>query len=149
MPCVASEDAQDAREGAEAAPGRSFQQNSPSHSRCHAGNEGEIKVTLSKSAQEKLRRKRKEDKEHNHKEQQEGKDVEGKEEFPWERIRLSMSEPEKLTAERFNLCGDLLTSPRNGSLSLENVALNPPLKRTSSLKRSKCSSLLDSGKLGQ
>lgn len=59
----------------------------------------QIKVTLSKSAQEKLRRKRKEDKEHNHKEQQEGKDVEGKEEFPWERIRLSMSEPEKLTAE--------------------------------------------------
>ncbi|RLV98281.1 hypothetical protein DV515_00010984 [Chloebia gouldiae] len=117
------------------------------------GNEGEIKVTLSKSAQEKLRRKRKEDKEHNHKEQQEGKDMEGKEEFPWERIRLSMSEPEKLTAESedegFNLCGDLLTSPRNGSLSLENVALNPPLKRTSSLRRSKCSSLLDSGKLGQ
>lgn len=51
-------------------------------------------MTLSKSAQEKLRRRRKEDKEHNHKEQQEGK-----EEFPWERIRLSMSEPEKLTAE--------------------------------------------------
>lgn len=49
----------------------------------------------------------------------------------------------------FNFCGDLLTSPRNGSLSLDNVALNPSLKRTSSLKRSKCSSLLDSGKLGQ
>uniref|UniRef100_A0A8C5J2Y4 TOG array regulator of axonemal microtubules 1 n=1 Tax=Junco hyemalis TaxID=40217 RepID=A0A8C5J2Y4_JUNHY len=60
----------------------------------------QIKVTLSKSAQEKLRRRRKEDKEHNHKEQQEGKDLEGKEEFPWERIRLSMSEPEKLTAEK-------------------------------------------------
>ncbi|XP_053835463.1 TOG array regulator of axonemal microtubules protein 1 isoform X2 [Vidua macroura] len=144
MPCVANGDAQGAREGAEAAPGRSFQQDSPSHCHSHAGDEGEIKVTLSKSAQEKLRRKRKEDKEHSHKEQQEGKDVEGKEEFPWERIRLSMSEPEKLTAERFNLCGDLLTSPRNGSLSLENVALNPSLKRTSSLKRSKCSSLLDS-----
>uniref|UniRef100_A0A8U8AYL7 Uncharacterized protein n=1 Tax=Geospiza parvula TaxID=87175 RepID=A0A8U8AYL7_GEOPR len=57
-------------------------------------------VTLSKSAQEKLRRRRKEDKEHNHKEQQEAKDLEGKEEFPWERIRLSMSEPEKLTAEK-------------------------------------------------
>lgn len=56
-------------------------------------------MTLSKSAQEKLRRKRKEDKEHNHKEQQEVKDLEGKEEKPWERIRLSMSEPEKLTAE--------------------------------------------------
>ncbi|XP_023782888.1 TOG array regulator of axonemal microtubules protein 1, partial [Cyanistes caeruleus] len=148
MPCVANGDSQAAREGAEAAPGRSFQQNSTSHSHCHAGNEGEIKATLSKSAQEKLRRKRKEDREHNHKEQ-ESKDLEGKEEFPWERIRLSMSEPEKLTAERFNLCGDLLTSPRNGSLSLENVALNPSLKRTSSLKRSKCSSLLDSGKLGQ
>ncbi|XP_058695856.1 TOG array regulator of axonemal microtubules protein 1 isoform X2 [Poecile atricapillus] len=143
MPCVANGDTQAAREGAEPAPGRSFQQNSTSHSHCHAGNEGEIKVTLSKSAQEKLRKKRKEDREHNHKEQ-ESKDLEGKEEFPWERIRLSMSEPEKLTAERFNLCGDLLTSPRNGSLSLENVALNPSLKRTSSLKRSKCSSLLDS-----
>ncbi|XP_059330936.1 TOG array regulator of axonemal microtubules protein 1 [Ammospiza nelsoni] len=143
VPCVANGDAQGAREGAEAAPGRSFQ-NSPSRSCCHAGKEGEIKVTLSKSAQEKLRRRRKEDKEHNHKEHQEGKDLEGKEEFPWERIRLSMSEPEKLTAERFSLCGDLLTSPRNGSLSLENVALNPSLKRTSSLKRSKCSSLLDS-----
>lgn len=59
----------------------------------------QTKVTLSKSAQEKLRRRRKEDKEHNHKEQQEVKDLEGKEEFPWERIRLSMSEPEKLTAE--------------------------------------------------
>uniref|UniRef100_A0A8C3H369 TOG array regulator of axonemal microtubules 1 n=1 Tax=Corvus moneduloides TaxID=1196302 RepID=A0A8C3H369_CORMO len=58
-----------------------------------------IKVTLSKSAQEKLRKKRKEDKEDNHKEQQEVKDLEGKEENPWERIRLSMSEPEKLTAE--------------------------------------------------
>ncbi|XP_064278828.1 TOG array regulator of axonemal microtubules protein 1 isoform X2 [Passer domesticus] len=148
MPCVANGDGQGAREGAEAAPGRSFQQNSPSHSSSPAGKEGEIKVTLSKSAQEKLRRRRKEDKEHNHKEQQEGKDLEGKEEFPWERIRLSMSEPEKLTAESedegFSLCGDLLTSPRNGSLSLENVALNPSLKRTSSLKRSKCSSLLDS-----
>ncbi|RMB98469.1 hypothetical protein DUI87_24683 [Hirundo rustica rustica] len=145
MPCVANGDAQGAREGAEPAPGRSFQQSSASHSH---GNEGQIKVTLSKSAQEKLRRRRKEDKEHNHKEQQEGKDLEGKEEFPWERIRLSMSEPEKLTAESedegFSLCGDLLTSPRNGSLSLENVALNPSLKRTSSLKRSKCSSFLDS-----
>lgn len=59
----------------------------------------QIKMTLSKSAQEKLRRRRKEDKEYSHKEQQEGKDLEGKEEFPWERIRLSMSEPEKLTAE--------------------------------------------------
>ncbi|XP_014741350.1 PREDICTED: protein FAM179B [Sturnus vulgaris] len=144
MPCVANGDAQAAREGAEPAPGRSFQQSSTCHSQCHAGSEGQIKVTLSKSAQEKLRRKRKEDKEQNHKEQQESKTLGGKEEFPWERIRLSMSEPEKLTAERFNLCGDLLTSPRNGSLSLENVALNPSLKRTSSLKRSKCPSLLDS-----
>ncbi|XP_066177563.1 TOG array regulator of axonemal microtubules protein 1 isoform X1 [Sylvia atricapilla] len=140
MPCVANGDAQGAWEETEPAPGRSFQQNRASHS--HAGSEGQIKVTLSKSAQEKLRRRRKEDKEHNHKEQQEGKDLEGKEEFPWERIRLS--EPEKLTAERFSLCGDLLTSPRNGSLSLENVALNPSLKRASSLKRSKCSSFLDS-----
>ncbi|XP_027561201.1 TOG array regulator of axonemal microtubules protein 1 [Neopelma chrysocephalum] len=143
MPCVANGDDQGVREETEPCPGipgRSFQQNSASH--FHA--DREIKVTMSKSAQDKLRRKRKEEKELNHKEHQEGKDLEGKEEIPWEGLRLSMSEPERLTAERFNLCGDILTSPRNGSLSLENVALNPSLRRTSSLKRSKCSPLLDS-----
>ncbi|XP_051628044.1 TOG array regulator of axonemal microtubules protein 1 isoform X2 [Manacus candei] len=146
LPCVANGDDQGVREETEPSPGipgRSFQQNSASH--VHADNDREIKVTMSKSAQDKLRRKRKEEKELNHKEHQEGKDLEGKEEIPWEGLRLSMSEPERLTAERFNLCGDILTSPRNGSLSLENVALNPSLRRTSSLKRSKCSPLLDSG----
>ncbi|XP_027523139.1 TOG array regulator of axonemal microtubules protein 1 [Corapipo altera] len=145
LPCVANGDDQGVREETEPSPGipgRSFQQNSASH--FHADNDREIKVTMSKSAQDKLRRKRKEEKELNHKEHQEGKDLEGKEEIPWEGLRLSMSEPERLTAERFNLCGDILTSPRNGSLSLENVALNPSLRRTSSLKRSKCSPLLDS-----
>ncbi|XP_029821139.1 TOG array regulator of axonemal microtubules protein 1 [Manacus vitellinus] len=145
LPCVANGDDQGVREETEPSPGipgRSFQQNSASH--VHADKDREIKVTMSKSAQDKLRRKRKEEKELNHKEHQEGKDLEGKEEIPWEGLRLSMSEPERLTAERFNLCGDILTSPRNGSLSLENVALNPSLRRTSSLKRSKCSPLLDS-----
>ncbi|XP_050191663.1 TOG array regulator of axonemal microtubules protein 1 isoform X2 [Myiozetetes cayanensis] len=146
MPCVANGDDRGVREDTEPSPGtlgRSLQQNSASH--FHAENDRQIKVTMSKSAQDKLRRKRREEKkELNHKEHQEGKDLEGKEEIPWEGLRLSMSEPERLTAERFNLCGDILTWPRNGALSLENVALNPSLRRASSLKRSKCSPLLDS-----
>ncbi|KFW76152.1 Protein FAM179B, partial [Manacus vitellinus] len=101
LPCVANGDDQGVREETEPSPGipgRSFQQNSASH--VHADKDREIKVTMSKSAQDKLRRKRKEEKELNHKEHQEGKDLEGKEEIPWEGLRLSMSEPERLTAEK-------------------------------------------------
>ncbi|KAJ7410504.1 Protein FAM179B [Pitangus sulphuratus] len=101
MPCVANGDDRGVREDTEPSPGtlgRSLQQNSASH--FHAENDRQIKVTMSKSAQDKLRRKRKEEKkELNHKEHQEGKDLEGKEEIPWEGLRLSMSEPERLTAE--------------------------------------------------
>ncbi|XP_059675432.1 TOG array regulator of axonemal microtubules protein 1 [Gavia stellata] len=119
--------------------GRSIQQNSASHLRVE--NEKEIKVAMSKSAQDKVRRKKREEKEHNHKEHQEVKDLEEKEENPWERLKLN--EPEKMTTEKLNLCGDILTSSGNVSLSLENMALNPSLKRTSSLKKTKCSPLLD------
>ncbi|KAM6134148.1 TOG array regulator of axonemal microtubules protein 1 [Phoenicopterus ruber ruber] len=122
--------------------GSSIQQNSASH--FHVENEKEIKVAMSKSAQDKMRRKKREEKEHNHKEHQEVKDLEEKEENPWERLKLN--EPEKMTTEKLNLCGDILTSSRNVSLSLDNVALNPSLKRTSSLK-TKCSALLDSDEM--
>ena len=57
----------------------------------------QIKVALSKSAQDKMRRKKKEEKERNHKEHQEVKDLEGKEENPWERVKLN--EPEKIATE--------------------------------------------------
>uniref|UniRef100_A0A8B9ZGG8 TOG array regulator of axonemal microtubules 1 n=1 Tax=Anas platyrhynchos TaxID=8839 RepID=A0A8B9ZGG8_ANAPL len=46
-----------------------------------------------------------------------------------------------------DLYGDVLASSRNVSSSLENVALNPSLKRTSSLKKTKCSPLLDSDEI--
>lgn len=52
---------------------------------------------MSKSAQDKIRQKKKEEKEHNHKEHQEVKDLEGKEENPWERLKLNV--PEKMTTE--------------------------------------------------
>ncbi|KFQ71770.1 Protein FAM179B, partial [Phaethon lepturus] len=75
--------------------GRSIQQNSASH--LHVENEREIKVAMSKSAQDKMRRKKKEEKEHSHREQWEVKDLEEKEENPWERLKLN--EPEKMTTE--------------------------------------------------
>ncbi|XP_032043729.1 TOG array regulator of axonemal microtubules protein 1 [Aythya fuligula] len=122
---------------------RSIQQSSASH--FHAENEKEIKVALSKSVQDKMRQKKKEGKEQNHKEHQEVKDLEEKEENSWERLKLN--EPEKTTTEKLDLYGDILASSRNVSLSLENVALNPSLKRTSSLKKTKCSPLLDSDEI--
>ncbi|XP_035183499.1 TOG array regulator of axonemal microtubules protein 1 [Oxyura jamaicensis] len=120
---------------------RSIQHNNVSH--FHAENEKEIKVALSKSAQDKMRQKKKEGKEQNHKEYQEVKDLEENEEKPWERLKLN--EPEK--TEKLNLCGDILASSRNVSLSLENVALNPSLKRTASLKKTRCSAFLDSDEI--
>ncbi|KAM6392608.1 LOW QUALITY PROTEIN: TOG array regulator of axonemal microtubules protein 1 [Pluvialis apricaria] len=123
--------------------GRSIQQNSASH--FHVESEKEIKVAMSKSAQDKMRRKKREEKEHSHKEHQEVKDLEEKEEYPWERLKLN--EPDKMTTEKLNLYGDILTSSRNVSLSLENAALNTSLKRTSSLKQTKCLALLDSDEM--
>uniref|UniRef100_A0A663DPX4 TOG array regulator of axonemal microtubules 1 n=1 Tax=Aquila chrysaetos chrysaetos TaxID=223781 RepID=A0A663DPX4_AQUCH len=57
----------------------------------------QIEVAMSKSAQDKMRQKKKEEKEHKHKEHQEVKDLEGKEENPWERLKLNV--PEKMTTE--------------------------------------------------
>ncbi|KFZ52967.1 Protein FAM179B, partial [Podiceps cristatus] len=75
--------------------GRSNQQSGASL--FHGENEKEIKVAMSKSAQDKMRRKKREEKEHNHKEHQEVKDLEEKEENPWERLKLN--EGEKMTTE--------------------------------------------------
>lgn len=64
---------------------------------------------------------------------------------PWE--RLNLNEPESTTADKLNLHGDILAPSRSVSLSVENVALNPSLRRTSSLKKTKCSALLDSDEI--
>ncbi|XP_040557773.1 TOG array regulator of axonemal microtubules protein 1 isoform X4 [Gallus gallus] len=123
--------------------GRSVRHSSAS--RFHVGNEKEVKVTMSKSAQDKMRQKKRERKEQSHKEHQEVKDLEEKEKSPWE--RLNLNEPESTTADKLNLHGDILAPSRSVSLSVENVALNPSLRRTSSLKKTKCSALLDSDEI--
>ncbi|KAM6444553.1 TOG array regulator of axonemal microtubules protein 1 [Rhynochetos jubatus] len=123
--------------------GRSTQQSGAS--RLRAENEKEVKVAMSKSAQDKMRQKKKGEQESGHEERQESKDLEEKEESPWEGLKLD--EPEKMTTEKLGLCGDVLTSSRNVPLSLENVALNPSFRRTSSLKKTKCSALLDSDEI--
>uniref|UniRef100_A0A8C3KZ58 TOG array regulator of axonemal microtubules 1 n=1 Tax=Chrysolophus pictus TaxID=9089 RepID=A0A8C3KZ58_CHRPC len=56
-----------------------------------------VKVTMSKSAQDKMRQKKKERKEQSHKEYQEVKDLEEKEKSPWE--RLNLNEPKSPTAD--------------------------------------------------
>uniref|UniRef100_A0A8C9EJ36 TOG array regulator of axonemal microtubules 1 n=1 Tax=Pavo cristatus TaxID=9049 RepID=A0A8C9EJ36_PAVCR len=56
-----------------------------------------VKVTMSKSAQDKMRQKKKERKEQSHKEYQEVKDLEEKERSPWE--RLNLNEPESTAAD--------------------------------------------------
>ncbi|XP_015721389.1 TOG array regulator of axonemal microtubules protein 1 isoform X2 [Coturnix japonica] len=121
---------------------RSIQHSSASH--CHVGKEKEVKVTMSKSAQDKMRQKKKERREQSHKEYQEVKDLEEKERSPSE--RLNLNEPENAATDKLNLDGDILAPSRSASLSLENVALNPSL-RTSSLKKTKRSALLDSDEI--
>ncbi|KFP21020.1 Protein FAM179B, partial [Egretta garzetta] len=93
---VANGDDQAVKEETEPSPGicgRSVQQSSAAH--FHVENENKIKVAMSKSAQDKLRQKRKD--EHGREEHQEVKDLEEKEEDPWERLKLN--EPEKMTTE--------------------------------------------------
>ncbi|XP_070604792.1 TOG array regulator of axonemal microtubules protein 1 isoform X4 [Erythrolamprus reginae] len=73
-------------------------------------NEREMKVALSKSAREKMRQKKREEKEH-----QQIKDLGKKESNPWELLKIS--ESEKMTTDS------------------RNVAFSPLLKRTSSMKK--------------
>ncbi|KAM6461253.1 TOG array regulator of axonemal microtubules protein 1 isoform 2-T2 [Liasis olivaceus] len=83
-------------------------------------NERDIKVALSKSAREKMRLKKREEKEH-----QQIRDLDEKESNPWELLKIS--ESEKMTTES------------------RNVAFSPLLKRTSSIKKTQPLILLDSG----
>ncbi|XP_070604799.1 TOG array regulator of axonemal microtubules protein 1 isoform X5 [Erythrolamprus reginae] len=83
-------------------------------------NEREMKVALSKSAREKMRQKKREEKEH-----QQIKDLGKKESNPWELLKIS--ESEKMTTDS------------------RNVAFSPLLKRTSSMKKVQPLILLNSG----
>ncbi|XP_043405504.1 TOG array regulator of axonemal microtubules protein 1 isoform X6 [Chelonia mydas] len=119
--------------------GRAVQQNSAPF--LDTENEKDMKVAMSKSARDKMRQKKKEEKEQSHKEHQEVNDVEKKERNPWERLRRS--EPEKMATESLSFYGDVLITSKNES-SFEDVAFSTPLKRTSSLRQTQSSVLLDS-----
>ncbi|KAM4666885.1 TOG array regulator of axonemal microtubules protein 1-like [Amazona ochrocephala] len=146
LACIANGDDQALNEMSELSSGtcgRSLRKNSASH--FYIENEEEKKVTLSKSARDKMKRNRRKEKEYNHKENQELADLGGKDQTPWD--ILEPNEPERMTAEKLNLCGDILTPSRNVSLPLENVALNPSLKITSSFKKTKRPALLQSDEI--
>ncbi|KAH0620194.1 hypothetical protein JD844_020203 [Phrynosoma platyrhinos] len=83
-------------------------------------NERDVKVALSKSAREKMRQKKREEKEH-----RDVRELERKEPNPWD--LLKPSEPEKMATEN------------------RNATFSPLLKRKSSIKRTQPSVLIDSG----
>ncbi|XP_042321877.1 TOG array regulator of axonemal microtubules protein 1 isoform X2 [Sceloporus undulatus] len=85
-------------------------------------NERDVKVALSKSAREKMRQKKREEKEH-----RDVRDLEKKDPNPWD--HLKPSEPERMATES------------------RNAAFSPMLKRTPSIKRTQPSVLLDSGEI--
>ncbi|XP_050811978.1 TOG array regulator of axonemal microtubules protein 1 [Gopherus flavomarginatus] len=120
--------------------GRAVQQNSAPF--LDTEREKDMKVAMSKSARDKMRQKKREEKEQSHKEHLEVNDVEKKEQNPWE--RLKHSELEKMATESLSFYGDVLITSKNESLSLEDVAFSTSLKRTSSLKKTQSSVLLDS-----
>ncbi|XP_039214558.1 TOG array regulator of axonemal microtubules protein 1 isoform X4 [Crotalus tigris] len=82
-------------------------------------NERDMKVALSKSAREKMRQKKREEKEH-----QQIRDPGKKESNPWELLKIS--ESEKMATES------------------RNIAFSPLLKRTSSIKKAQPLILIDS-----
>ncbi|XP_019480339.1 PREDICTED: crescerin-1 isoform X2 [Hipposideros armiger] len=110
--------------------GRAVHQSSPSY--LDVENEKDIKVSISKSTFDKMRQKRKEEKE-----LFDVKDCEKKEQNPWERMKHTGTE--KMASEN-----DVGVSKKESS-SLENIAFNPPLKGGASLKRSPSLVFSDSG----
>ncbi|XP_043930209.1 TOG array regulator of axonemal microtubules protein 1 isoform X2 [Protopterus annectens] len=124
--------------------GKAVQQNSQANNDS-TENERDIKFTLSKSAQEKMRQKKKEDKEMSVKEQQESKEDEKKQHHL--RERLKNIDTEKVT-EELSITGDVLFKPKTESLPSENPIFSPPpLKRSSSIRKTKSSVSPNSGEL--
>ncbi|XP_032964714.1 TOG array regulator of axonemal microtubules protein 1 isoform X2 [Rhinolophus ferrumequinum] len=116
--------------------GRAVQQSIPSY--LDVENEKDVKVSISKSTFDKMRQKRKEEKE-----LFDIKDCEKKDQNPWERIKHTGTE--KMASENLNNFGDKAGVTKNESSSLENIAFNPPLKGGASLKRSSSLVFSDSG----
>ncbi|XP_036591205.1 TOG array regulator of axonemal microtubules protein 1 [Trichosurus vulpecula] len=109
--------------------GRAVQQNNLPY--LDVENEKDIKASISKSTYDKMRQKRKEEKEISHKELFEVKDHEKKEHNPRERIKHT--EAERMATENLSIFGDEVVI---SGLSLESVAFSPSSKGVSYLKRS-------------
>ncbi|XP_019665032.2 TOG array regulator of axonemal microtubules protein 1 isoform X3 [Ailuropoda melanoleuca] len=118
--------------------GRAVQQNIPSY--VDVENEKDIKISISKSTYEKMRQKRKEEKE-----LFDIKDCEKKEQNSWERMKYTGTGAEKMTSENLNIFGDEVGISKNESSPLENIAFSPPLKGGTCLKRSPSLVFSDSG----
>ncbi|XP_036109135.1 TOG array regulator of axonemal microtubules protein 1 isoform X7 [Molossus molossus] len=116
--------------------GRAVQQSIPSY--LNAEDEKDIKISVSKSTFDKMKQKRKEEKE-----LLDIKDSEKKEQNPWEQTKHTGTE--KMASENLNIFGDEVGISKHESSSLENITYNPPLKGGASLRRSPSSVFSDSG----
>ncbi|XP_068947869.1 TOG array regulator of axonemal microtubules protein 1 isoform X2 [Petaurus breviceps papuanus] len=105
-------------------------------------NEKDIKASISKSTYDKMRQKRKEEKEISHKELFEIKDHEKKEHNPRERIKHT--EAERMATENLSIFGDEVVI---SGLSLESIAFSPSSKGVSYLKRSPSLLFSESGEV--
>ncbi|XP_056666747.1 TOG array regulator of axonemal microtubules protein 1 isoform X3 [Monodelphis domestica] len=120
--------------------GRAVQQNNLPY--LDVENEKDIKASISKSTYDKMRQKRKEEKEISHKELFEVKDHEKKEHNPRERIKHT--EAEKMAMENLSIFGDEVVI---SGLSLENIAFSPSSKGVSCFKRSPSLLFSESGEV--
>ncbi|XP_057344470.1 TOG array regulator of axonemal microtubules protein 1 isoform X2 [Manis pentadactyla] len=93
-------------------------------------NEKDIKVSITKSTYDKMRQRRKEEKE-----PLDIKDCENKEQNPWEQFKHT----------DLNVFGDEVGISKNECSLLANIAFSPPLKAGTSLKRSASLVFSDSG----
>ncbi|XP_039597168.1 TOG array regulator of axonemal microtubules protein 1 [Polypterus senegalus] len=101
--------------------------------------EKEMKVAISKSARDKMRQKRKEEKIQNYKEQVEKREKND----DHLRERLKHIDLEKPPPEGLAVNGDVLLKPRTESQSAELPLSSPPLKRTSSIRKTHSSNAGD------
>ncbi|XP_076982982.1 TOG array regulator of axonemal microtubules protein 1 isoform X6 [Tamandua tetradactyla] len=118
--------------------GRAVQQSIPSY--LDVENEKDTKVPISKSTYDKMRQKRKEEKE-----LCDIKDYEKKEQNPWERMKSTGTE--KMASENLNIFGDEVGISKNEISPLENIAFSPPLKGGATFKRSPSLVFSDSGEV--
>ncbi|XP_020037300.2 TOG array regulator of axonemal microtubules protein 1 isoform X2 [Castor canadensis] len=115
--------------------GRAVQQSIPSY--LDVENDKDTKVSISKSTYDKMRQKRKEEKE-----LFDVKDCGKKEQNPWEQMKHTVTE--KMTSENLTIFRDEVRISKSENSPLE-IAFSPPLKGGSNLKRSPSLTFSDSG----